>query len=78
MKAFLMAALQTIIKALVGSLNYETIRMWVMEVDASPQLTGSEKRERVVRECASIAQTVGVALLNLAIETIVNSMKVKL
>ncbi len=77
MKAFWIAALQTIVKAIIGSLNYETIRMWVLEVDASPQLTGPEKRERVVSECASIAQTVGMALLNLAIEAIVNSIKVK-
>ena len=76
MKAFLMAALQTIVRTLIGAMNYERVKVLVMELDSSA-LSGSEKRERVVSECASVSQVVGVALLNLAIETAVNSIKVK-
>jgi hypothetical protein len=76
MKTIWFSILQTIIKSLIGSLDYERIKLLVMDLEKT-ELTGAEKRERVVSECSSIAQVVGAALLNLAIEAIVNSIKVK-
>jgi hypothetical protein len=76
MKAFLVAALQTIVRSLVGALNYERVKLLVTDLD-STELSGTQKRARVMDECQSVAIAVGVSLLNLAIETAVASIKVK-
>jgi hypothetical protein len=76
MKAFLVAALQTIVRSLVGALNYERVKVLVTDLE-STELSGTQKRARVIDECQSVAIAVGVSLLNLAIETAVASIKVK-
>ena len=43
MKHFLLAALQTLLKALIGALNYEQIKELVNDAEREP-MTGVEKR----------------------------------
>lgn len=74
MKAFLLAALQTIIKSLVGSLDYEQIKVLVMDAEREP-MSGVEKRELVIQEARTLGIAVSTALLNLAIESIVNHLR---
>jgi hypothetical protein len=76
MKSFLIAALQTIVRTLVGALNYERVKLLVTDLE-STDLSGTQKRARVMDECQSIALAIGVSLLNLAIEAAVASIKVK-
>ena len=76
MKTIWFAILQTIIKSLIGSLDYGRIKQLVMEWEET-DLTGAQKRERVIESCQHIAVSVGAALLNLAIEIAVNSLKAK-
>jgi hypothetical protein len=76
MKAFLVAALQAIVRSLVGALNYERVKLLVTDLE-STELTGPQKRDRVITECQSVVLAVGMSLFNLAIETAVASMKVK-
>lgn len=49
MNSLLFLTLQTIIKALVGSLNYERIKALVTDTDAT-SLSGDDKRALVVQE----------------------------
>jgi hypothetical protein len=76
MKALWIVALQTIVRTLVGALNYERVKMLVVELQ-STDLSGTQKRARVLEECQSVALAIGLSLLNLAIETAVASIKVK-
>ena len=76
MKTVWFAILQTIIKSLIGALDYERIKLLVADLEKT-ELTGAQKRERVIAECQSVAVSVGAALLNLAIEIAVNSLRVK-
>jgi len=72
--SLLFLTLQTIIKALVGSLNYERIKALVTDTDAT-SLSGDDKRALVVQEARNVGLAVGYALLNLAIEVAVNSLR---
>ena len=74
MNALLFSALQTILKAIIGSLNYERVKELVNQMD-STELSGDEKRAAVVQEARTIGLAVGYALLNLAIEVAVNSLR---
>lgn len=76
MKAFLVAALQAIVRPLVGAMNYERVKLLVTDLQAT-ELSGTQKRAKVLAECQSVALVIGAALLNLAIETAVASLKVK-
>ena len=74
MKSFLLAALQTILRSLVGAMNYERIKLLVIDAEREP-LTGAEKRALVVQEARTLGIAVSTALLNLAIESIVNHLR---
>lgn len=74
MKTLLIKTLETILRALVGALNYERVRTLVDGMNAS-DLSGPEKREIVLTEARTIAGVVGTALLNLAIEVAVTALK---
>ena len=74
MKSFLLAALQTIVRALIGALNYERIKQTVLILE-SQVLSGEEKRKIVLDEAASVIEVCGKALVNLAIGTAVNSVR---
>ena len=74
MKTFLLAALQTLLKALIGALNYEQIKELVNDAEREP-MTGVEKRALVIQEARTLGLAIGNALLNLAIETAVNSVR---
>jgi len=74
MKTFLLAALQTLLKALIGALNYEQIIELVNDAEREP-MTGDEKRAWVIQEARKLGLAVGTALLNLAIETAVNRIR---
>ena len=76
MRTIWFSILQTIIKSLIGSLDYERIKLLVTDLEKT-ELTGAQKRERVIESCQHIAVSVGAALLNLAIEIAVNSLKGK-
>ena len=75
MKTLWFSILQTIIKILIGSLDYERIKLLVADLEQTT-LNGAQKRERVIESCQHIVVSVGAALLNLAIEIAVNSLKV--
>lgn len=74
MKSFLLSVLQTIVKTLIGSLDYEQIKVLVMDAEREP-ISGVEKRALVIQEARKLGLAVGAALLNLAIETAVNSLR---
>lgn len=76
MKSFWFSILQTVIKSLIGSMDYEQIKLLVADLEKT-ELTGAQKRERVIESCQHVVVSVGAALLNLAIEIAVNSLKVK-
>lgn len=73
-RQLLFAILQTIIKALVGALNYGRIKALVESAD-SAELSGDEKRALVVQEARTVGVAIGDALLNLAIEVAVNALR---
>jgi len=74
MKSFLLAALQTILRSLVGALNYERIKLLVIDAEREP-MSGVEKRALVIQEARTLGIAVSTALLNLAIESIVNHLR---
>jgi hypothetical protein len=76
MNSLLFKALQTILRTLIGSLNYERIKVTVQTLDRT-DLSGSEKRNAVIQEAKPIIAAVGMALVNLAIEVAVNTLRSK-
>ena len=74
MTSIWLKALRAILVALVGSLNYEQVKALVVDAESSG-LSGDEKRARVVEEARNVGLAIGYALLNLAIETAVVSMR---
>jgi len=74
LNAILFYTLQTIIKAIIGSLNYERIKALVETWD-SAEMSGDEERVLVVQEAAVVGLAISRSFLNLAIETAVNSLR---
>ena len=74
MNKILLITLQTIIRALIGALNYERIKLAVLNLESS-ELTGEQKRQLVIDGAKPVIEAVGRALVNLAIETAVNSLR---
>ena len=70
----LFSALHAVIKALVGSQNYQRIQMLVDHADATA-LSGAEKRVQVAQDARALGVAVSAALLNLAIEVAVNALR---
>ena len=69
--------LNNIIKWLIGGELFNYIRSWV-EVVNNEDLTGEEKRAKVLAEVKKLGGTVATFLVNLAIEAAVTSLKAKL
>lgn len=76
MSSLLFSALQTILRTLIGSLNYERIKVTVQTLDRT-DLSGAEKRDAVIEEAKPVIAAVGLALVNLAIEVAVNTIRSK-
>jgi len=76
MSSLLFSALQTILRTLIGALNYERIKTTVQTLDRT-DLSGAEKREAVIEEAKPVIAAVGLALVNLAIEVAVNTIRSK-
>lgn len=74
MNSFLLSALQTIVRTLIGALNYERIKNTVLSLE-NQALSGDEKRQIVLNEAAAVIEVCGKALVNLAIETAVTSLR---
>ena len=74
MNSLLFKALQTILRTLIGALNYERIKTTVQTLDRT-DLSGAEKRDAVIQEAKPIVAAVGLALVNLAIEVAVSAMR---
>ena len=74
MTSIWLKALRAILVALVGSLNYDRVKELVVGAESSG-LSGDEKRARGVEEARNVGLAIGYALLNLAIETAVVSMR---
>lgn len=74
MKSFLLAALQTIVKALLTPLNYERIKQLVIAANDT-SLSGEEKKQLVLKSAALIIEEVGRDLVSIAIKTIVLSLR---
>jgi len=76
MNKMLIKLLQTIVRAMVGALNYERVYLLVEDAEKTG-LSGEEKRILVLSEVKNVALVVGQAILNLAIETAVNVLNSK-
>jgi hypothetical protein len=74
MKSMWLKLLETAVKALIGAFNYEKIIDLVKDMERT-DLTGTEKKHRVLLECQNIAFVIGMSLLNLAIEAAVVKVK---
>jgi hypothetical protein len=74
MKSFLLIALQSIIKSLIGSLDYERIKLMVIKLSSS-EITGAEKKQIVMDQFAYVAEAIGRDLLSIAIKTAVLMMR---
>jgi uncharacterized protein YwlG (UPF0340 family) len=74
MKALLMAALQTIVRSLVGSIDYERIKLAVIGL-SNNELSGTDKKQIVMNEFAYVAEAVGRDLLSIAVKTAVLMMR---
>lgn len=76
MNKVLFGLLQSIVRAIVGALNYERIALLVEDAEKS-DLDGETKKAMVLEEAKSVGLAIGVSLLNLAIEAAVNALKSK-
>lgn len=76
MNRILIGLLQTIVRTIVGALNYERLVLLVEDAEKTG-MTGEMKRAMVLEEARTIGLAVGNALLNLAIEVAVNALKSK-
>ena len=74
MKTFWLLALQTIIKTLVGSLDYERIKLAVIRL-SDADISGTDKKQIVLSEFAYVAEAIGRDLLSIAIKTAVLMMR---
>jgi len=75
MKSLLLSALQTIVRALIGSIRYDEIKQLVERVETNEERSGAEKRALVLTGCQVAISLVGTALVNLAIEVAVQSLR---
>lgn len=76
MNKILISLLQTILRTLIGALNYDRIRLLVEKAETTG-MSGDVKRAMVLEEARSIGLAIGQALLNLAVEGAVNALKNK-
>lgn len=76
MNKILFGLLQSLVRTIIGALNYERIALLVRDANQSP-LSGDEKRDLVIEEARSVGLAIGTSLLNLAIEVAVNALKSK-
>jgi hypothetical protein len=74
MRTIRFSILQTIIKSLIGSLDYERIKLTVIKLSSS-EITGAEKKQIVMDQFAYVAEAVGRDLLSIAIKTAVLMMR---
>jgi hypothetical protein len=65
MNRILIGLLQTILRTLVGALNYERLTLLVEDAEKT-DMTGEMKRAMVLEEARTIGLAIGQALLNLA------------
>ena len=76
MNTMLFAALQAILKAIIGAFTYEQVKSLVNRMD-STDCSGEEKRAAVIQGARTLGLAISHALLNLAIEVAVNSLRRK-
>lgn len=74
MRAFWIKALQAIVRALVGALNYERIQLAVIHL-SDTEMTGEQKKQIVLNEAAAIIEVAGRDLVSIAIKTAVLMMR---
>ena len=70
MNKLLLLTLQTIVRSLIGALNYEGIKTTVLNLE-SQTLSGEQKKQIVLDEAALVLDVVGRDLVSLAIKTAV-------
>ena len=70
MNKLLLLTLQTIVRSLIGALNYERIKTTVLNLE-SQTLSGEQKKQIVLDEAALVLDVVGRDLVSLAIKTAV-------
>lgn len=76
MNRVLFGLLQSIVRAIVGALNYERVYLLVDSANKTG-LDSETKRAMVLEDAKVVSLAVGDALLNLAVETAVNALKSK-
>lgn len=76
MNRVLFGLLQSLVRTIIGALNYERVALLVEDAEQSG-LDGETKRAMVLEEAKTVSLAIGNALLNLAIETAVNALKSK-
>ena len=69
-------ALETLVKALAGRVNYQDVKILVQKINDS-DLSGSEKRDLVIDEARAMGIAIASALLNLLIEVAVNALRAR-
>jgi hypothetical protein len=70
MNKILLIALQSIVRTLIGALDYERIKLAVIRL-ADQEISGEEKKKIVFNEFAYVAEVSGRDLLSIAIKTAV-------
>lgn len=74
MKSIILSSLIMCVKWLVANANWELIKSTVQDLN-NEDLSGTEKKELVMRALDSVVKSLGVNLVNLAIEVAVLSIK---
>jgi hypothetical protein len=76
MKTLWMKALETLVQAIAGRMNYQNIKELVEQINDSA-LSGDEKRDLVIDEARAMGIAIASALLNLLIEVAVNAVRAR-
>lgn len=76
MSTFWIKALETIVQAIAGRVNYQDVKTLVEQINDSG-LSGDEKRDLVIDEARAMGIAIASALLNLLIEVAVNAVRAR-
>lgn len=76
MQTMWIKALETLVQAIAGRMNYQSIKALVEQINGSA-LSGDEKRDLVIDEARAMGIAIASALLNLLIEVAVNAVRAR-
>ncbi|MCU0807946.1 MAG: hypothetical protein MUC53_08410 [Candidatus Contendobacter sp.] len=76
MQTLWIKALETLVQAIAGRMNYQNIKGLVEQINDSA-LSGDEKRDLVIDEARAMGVAIASAMLNLLIEVAVNAVRAR-